>query len=133
MLPPSISSASATLIGWLVTGHGWEMALTNAIAVLIITCPCALALAVPAVQVAAISRLFGQGVLVKAADGLERLSEVDTIVFDKTGTLSIGEPSLTLDQPIDADVLARAAGLAVVSRHPTLRPGPRRSRPRHRF
>jgi Cu2+-exporting ATPase len=77
-----------------------------------------LALAVPAVQVAAISRLFGQGVLVKAADGLERLSEVDTIVFDKTGTLSLGEPSLALDQPIDADVLARAAGLAVMSRHP---------------
>ena len=108
----------STLIGWLVTGHGWEVALTNAIAVLIITCPCALALAVPAVQVAAISRLFGQGVLVKAADGLERLSEVDTIVFDKTGTLSLGEPSLALDQPIDADVLARAAGLAVMSRHP---------------
>ncbi len=107
-----------TLLGWLVIGHGWEMALTNAIAVLIITCPCALALAVPAVQVAAISRLFGQGVLVKAADGLERLSEVDTIVFDKTGTLSLGEPTLALDQPIDADVLARAAGLAIMSRHP---------------
>lgn len=108
----------STLLGWLATGHGWELALTNAIAVLIITCPCALALAVPAVQVAAISRLFGQGVLVKAADGLERLSEVDTIVFDKTGTLSLGEPSLALDQPIDADVLTRAAGLAVMSRHP---------------
>jgi Cu2+-exporting ATPase len=108
----------ATLAGWLLTGHGWEIALTNAIAVLIITCPCALALAVPAVQVAAISRLFGQGVLVKAADGLERLADVDTIVFDKTGTLTLGEPSLALDQPIDADVLARAAALAVMSRHP---------------
>lgn len=108
----------STLIGWLVTGHGWEVALTNAIAVLIITCPCALALAVPAVQVAAISRLFGQGVLVKAADGLERLAEVDTVVFDKTGTLTLGEPTLALDQPIDADVLAQAAGLAVMSRHP---------------
>ncbi len=108
----------STLVGWLVTGHGWEIALTNAIAVLIITCPCALALAVPAVQVAAISRLFAQGVLVKVADGLERLSEVDTVVFDKTGTLSFGEPSLALDQPIDSDVLARAAGLAVMSRHP---------------
>lgn len=108
----------ATLIGWLVAGFGWEIALTNAIAVLIITCPCALALAVPAVQVAAISRLFNDGVLVKAADGLERLAEVDTIVFDKTGTLSLGEPSLALDQPIDSDVLARAAGLAIMSRHP---------------
>ena len=108
----------STLIGWVLTGHGWEIALTNAIAVLIITCPCALALAVPAVQVAAISRLFGQGVLVKAADGLERLADVDTIVFDKTGTLTLGEPSLAVDQPIDADVLARAAALAVMSRHP---------------
>ncbi len=108
----------STLIGWLVTGHGWEIALTNAIAVLIITCPCALALAVPAVQVAAISRLFGLGVLVKAADGLERLSEIDTIIFDKTGTLTLGEPSLAVDQPIDADVLASAAALAVMSRHP---------------
>jgi Cu2+-exporting ATPase len=108
----------STLIGWLVTSHGWETALTNAIAVLIITCPCALALAVPAVQVAAISRLFGQGVLVKAADGLERLSEIDTIIFDKTGTLTLGEPSLAVDQPIDADVLASAAALAVMSRHP---------------
>src|SRR5690606_32952555 len=62
----------ATFLGWLVTGHGWEPALTAAIAVLIITCPCALALAVPAVQVAATSRLFGQGVLVKVPDGLER-------------------------------------------------------------
>ncbi len=109
---------AATLGGWVLYGAGWEIAITNAIAVLIITCPCALALAVPAVQVAAISRLFGQGVLVKAADGLERLAEVDTVVFDKTGTLSLGEPVLALDQPIDAGVLARAAGLAVMSRHP---------------
>ena len=61
-----------TFLGWLLAGHGWEAALTAAIAVLIITCPCALALAVPAVQVAATGRLFGKGVLVKAADGLER-------------------------------------------------------------
>jgi Cu2+-exporting ATPase len=109
---------AATLLGWLAVGGGWEVAILNAIAVLIITCPCALALAVPAVQVAAISRLFGNGVLVKASDGLERLSEVDTVVFDKTGTLTTGEPVLAADQPIEASVLARAAGLAAASRHP---------------
>ena len=94
MRRPCTSWGSSTFLGWLLAGQGWEAALTVAIAVLIITCPCALALAVPAVQVAATGRLFGKGVLVKAADGLERLAEVDTVVFDKTGTLTLGEPAL---------------------------------------
>jgi Cu2+-exporting ATPase len=108
----------ATFLGWLATGAGWETALTVAISVLIITCPCALALAVPAVQVAATSRLFGKGVLVKAPDGLERLAEIDTVVFDKTGTLTLGEPALAGGGSIDRGVLARAAALAAASRHP---------------
>jgi Cu2+-exporting ATPase len=111
----------ATFIGWLVTGHGPEAALTAAIAVLIITCPCALALAVPAVQVAATSRLFSRGVIVKAADGLERLAEVDTVVLDKTGTLTLPEPRLAEGASFHDTVLARAAALAVVSRHPYAR------------
>jgi Cu2+-exporting ATPase len=110
-----------TLMGWLISGHGWENALTAAISVLIITCPCALALAVPAVQVAATSRLFMRGVLVKSPDALERLAEVDTIVFDKTGTLTLGRPSLVDAQPIDAALLASAASLASGSRHPYAR------------
>lgn len=109
---------AATLAGWLLAGAGFEQALTYAIAVLIITCPCALALAVPAVQVAAAGRLFAKGVIVKAPDGLERLSEVDTIVFDKTGTLTRGEPALTNAADIDDATLAGAAALAAASRHP---------------
>ncbi len=97
----------ATFLGWLLAGHGWESALTTAIAVLIITCPCALALAVPAVQVAAGSRLFARGTLVKAPDGLERLAEVDTVVFDKTGTITLGKPSLANGGQVSDAVLAR--------------------------
>lgn len=110
-----------TFLGWLLAGQGWETALTVAIAVLIITCPCALALAVPAVQVAATGRLFAKGVLVKAADGLERLAEVDTVVFDKTGTLTLGEPNLARGERVDRQDLARAAALAAGSRHPYAR------------
>jgi Cu2+-exporting ATPase len=110
-----------TFLGWLALGNGWEPALTAAIAVLIITCPCALALAVPAVQVAATSRLFAAGVLVKAPDALERLAEVDTIVLDKTGTLTRGEPQLRDATSLDADLLGRMAALAAASRHPYAR------------
>jgi Cu2+-exporting ATPase len=112
---------AATFLGWLLAGAGWETALTHAIAVLIITCPCALALAVPAVQVAATSRLFGRGVLVKAADGLERLAEVDTIVLDKTGTLTLGQPVLADAAHVGDATLAAAARLAAASRHPYAR------------
>ncbi len=119
-----------TFIGWILAGAGWELALTYAVAVLIITCPCALALAVPAVQVAATSRLFAKGVIVKAADGLERLAEVDTVVFDKTGTLTRGEPVLRNGGEISDAILAEAASLAVASRHPYSRAVVRAARER---
>jgi Cu2+-exporting ATPase len=105
-------------LGWMLSGAGWEYSLTIAIAVLIITCPCALALAVPAVQVAASARLFDKGILLKAADGLERLAETDTVVFDKTGTLTAGIPSLINDMTIAPQSLRAAAALAASSRHP---------------
>lgn len=111
----------ATFLGWMLAGASWQTALTYAIAVLIITCPCALALAVPAVQIAAASRLFRQGIMVKAADGLERIAETDTVVFDKTGTLTVGKPQLLDAEAIPDAVLASAAGLAAASRHPYAR------------
>jgi Cu2+-exporting ATPase len=89
--------------------------------VLIITCPCALALAVPAVQVAAIGCLLRSGVIVKAPDGLERLAEVDYIVLDKTGTLTLPEPRLAMDCSVRAETIAEAAALAFASRHPYAR------------
>ena len=89
-------------------------------AVLIITCPCALALAVPAVQVIATSRLFRKGILLKSPTALERLAEVDTVVFDKTGTLS--EPVLgLLTDDLDPEALRQAAAIAASSRHPLAR------------
>ncbi|HRK19017.1 MAG TPA: heavy metal translocating P-type ATPase [Hyphomicrobiaceae bacterium] len=110
-----------TFIGWVMLGYGWEPGLTAAVAVLIITCPCALALAVPAVQVVATGRLMRSGIVLKASDGLERLAEVDTIVFDKTGTLTRGEPRLVDEATLSAADLAAAAGLAARSRHPYAR------------
>ena len=115
-------AAVATFLFWYVgRGIGLQPALLNAAAVLIVTCPCALALAVPAVQVIATSRLFRAGVLLKSPTALERLASLDTVVFDKTGTLT--EPTLGLvdADTIDAAALRLAAGLAVSSRHPLAR------------
>ncbi len=111
----------ATFLGWLMLGASWQTALTYAIAVLIITCPCALALAVPAVQIAAASRLFRRGIMVKSADGLERLAETDLVAFDKTGTLTLGRPELMDADEIPDGVLAAAGALAGSSRHPYAR------------
>ena len=114
--------ALLTFIGWtLFGGLAWQPALLIAVAVLIITCPCALGLAVPAVQVIASSRLLRGGVLLKTATALERLAQVDTVVFDKTGTLTLGHPALRPDPAIDAATLRLAAGMAANSRHPLAR------------
>jgi Cu2+-exporting ATPase len=110
--------ALATLFLWFALGAPWETSLTYAISVLIITCPCALGLAVPVVQVVATGRLLRQGVLVKAADGLERLAQADTIVFDKTGTLTLGRPRLVNGEEIARAELALGAAIAAASRHP---------------
>lgn len=111
-------TAALTAVGWLLAGASLHDALVTAIAVLIITCPCALALAVPAVQVVASGALFRAGILLHAGDAIERLAGVDTIVFDKTGTLTLPEPALANLEALDPDLLAEAARLALSSRHP---------------
>ena len=113
--------AALTLAGWIVAGAEPRTAIINAIAVLIITCPCALALAVPAVQVVASGRLYKSGVLVKSGDALERLAEADAAAFDKTGTLTLGRPQLVNRDAISDADFELAALLARTSRHPLSR------------
>ncbi len=121
-VPMVHSLAAATFLAWyFIADAGLRTALMNAIAVLIITCPCALALAAPAVQVVATGRLFRSGVLVKSGDALERLAETDMIVFDKTGTLTHGRQRIANAAEISAETLNRAAMLARTSRHPLSR------------
>ncbi|TCR61757.1 heavy metal translocating P-type ATPase [Bosea sp. BK604] len=116
------ATALATFLGWVAFGLAWQQALIIAITVLIITCPCALGLAIPAVQVVAASALFRRKVMLKQGDALERLAEIDTVVFDKTGTLTLPEPSLANREAIDPAILEAAGRLAAASRHPLARP-----------
>ena len=112
--------AAATFIGWYVVSGDGALALRIAISVLIITCPCALGLAAPAVITAATGRLFRRGLLVKDSTALERLAEIDTVIFDKTGTLTIGQAHLDT-RDLDPKSLALLAGLCQSSQHPVSR------------
>lgn len=116
-----LSALSTFLAWWAVLGASWQTALMNAVAVLIITCPCALGLAVPVVQVVASGRLLRRGILLKSATALERLADADLVVFDKTGTLTEGRPALIASDRIDDATLRSAAELASASRHPLAR------------
>ncbi|MCY6381341.1 heavy metal translocating P-type ATPase [Hoeflea prorocentri] len=110
-----------TFIGWTIISGDWQQSLYTAIAVLIITCPCALALAVPVVQVVAAGRLFENGVMVKEGSAMERMAQADMVVFDKTGTLTLGQPRLLNGDEIDPAHLKLAAQMGVHSRHPLSR------------
>lgn len=106
--------------GWMIAGAGWHASLTIAIAVLIITCPCAMGLAVPSAQVVASGTLMRRGLLVKDGSALERLAECDLAVLDKTGTLTLGTPRADIAS-LDPQARSIALALAQTSRHPLSR------------
>jgi Cu2+-exporting ATPase len=113
--------AITAFIGWGLYDGDWKHAMMVAIAVLIITCPCALGLAVPVVQVVAAGRLFKAGIMVKDGSAMERLAEIEAVAFDKTGTLTLGRPRLVEAAKVEPVAFAVAAGLAAHSRHPLSR------------
>ena len=121
--PAVHSLALASFVGWMLAGAGTYHSAVIAIAVLIVTCPCAIGLAVPVAQVVASSALMKQGIMVKDASALERMARIDTLLLDKTGTLTRGEP--TPDPVVLASLPAEAAGVALAlashSRHPLSR------------
>ncbi len=121
-VPVVLVLATLTFAGWLVTGHAAEDAVVAAIAVLIIACPCAMGLATPAAIMVGSGRGAQLGILLKGGDVLERSGRLDTVVFDKTGTITHGTMSVTDVVPVpgwDADeVLTAAASVEAPSEHP---------------
>lgn len=110
--------ALVTFVGWMGFGDSWQDALYAAIAVLIITCPCALGLAVPIVHVVGSNRLFANGVMIKDGAAFEKMAAVDTVLFDKTGTLTRGTPSVVAPPQASAADRSAACALAATSAHP---------------
>ena len=124
-VPAVLGIALATLLGWWLSGHSFEMALINAVAVLVIACPCALGLATPAAIMAGTGVAATYGILIKDAEALELAHQIDTVVFDKTGTLTVGRPRLLElvagAGPARTEVLQLAASLQSGSEHPLAR------------
>ena len=124
-VPVVLGLALLTLLGWWLSGHPFEVALINMVAVLVIACPCALGLATPAAIMAGTGVAAQHGILIKDAEALELAHKVDVVAFDKTGTLTRGQPELTAFVPspgvnLEAALLA-AASLQSGSEHPLAR------------
>jgi Cu+-exporting ATPase len=121
-VPVVLGVALLTLVGWVAAGAGWETAVINAVAVLVIACPCALGLATPTAIMVGTGAAARHGILIKDAQALERAHAVTVVAFDKTGTLTEGRPSLVAVEPAPGesagDILAWAAALQGSSDHP---------------
>ena len=123
-VPAILVIAALTLAGWLLAGASAESAILNAVAVLVIACPCALGLATPASIMAGTGAAARRGVLIKDAEALEIAHQVNVVAFDKTGTLTIGQPSVTAFEPLGIErdeALALAAAVQRHSDHPLAR------------
>ena len=120
-VPVVMAIAAVTFLVWMFLSGNLETALTNAVSVLVISCPCALGLATPVAIMVGTGRGAGMGVLFKNAEALENLHRIDTVVLDKTGTLTTGKPAVTDILPADAarrELLQLAASLEKQSEHP---------------
>jgi Cu+-exporting ATPase len=121
-VPAVLAAALLTLAGWAIAGAGWETAIVNAVAVLVIACPCALGLATPSAIMAGTGAGARRGILIADAQALERAQQVDFVVFDKTGTLTVGQPRVTAVETapgVDAaTLLDELAALQAENTHP---------------
>ncbi len=121
-VPSVLALATLTFLGWFYVAHSLPLALANTVAVLVIACPCAMGLAVPAALTVAVGRGAQMGILFKGGEALERVAHLDTIVLDKTGTLTVGHPVLAAVRPLagykEADLLRMAAAAEEQSNHP---------------
>jgi P-type Cu2+ transporter len=107
-----------TVLGWVLLGASWHDAIVTGVAVLIITCPCALGLAIPTVQTVASGAMFKAGVLLNSGDAIERVADVDHVIFDKTGTLTLPDLEAVNAGEVPEFALKLAGELALSSRHP---------------
>ncbi len=120
-VPAVITISIITFLVWFLVGETFEFALTNAISVLVISCPCALGLATPTAIMVSTGKAAELGILIKSAEALETLHSIDTAVFDKTGTITYGKPAVTDVVALstsDADLIKIAYSLERLSEHP---------------